>query len=428
MVLALLNISSLSFPVGVVHSSPDSKVIYCQTLDLIAMVRGGFVPPGALLRLQQIPSENRTFDYPDRVEGYTKLLALLGLFTGTSLLNFLLLQALVYVSGGFFLYRILLSWEFPGWLAAALTALFFLMPVSFSWRFNLSKETLRIPALLGFFWVWGLALKGGGSFGRSLAVAGFAWVFLLTMIFIRPSEASLLLALAGLITFLLLLCAGSRPLLVSRGLCFIAMLGVGAMALFASASPPSRAEKVLAQGFAEIWKPSNDWTRIVDRPISKVCFSRYRFFRESTGAGLTVGPQSTAPSTGWFLNHVPAFFIQGLCPKLPGPWLQGQTTDLPISQRLLVAGETWFSFGAMLLAPALLISRRNSGDFRIWGLALVCVVSIFFFSSAVPNSAALLRMRFPYAYLLISMGLGWMALKLRVLVNPGSNTFFHKLR
>lgn len=414
--------------VSFIHFSPDSKVIYCQTLDLIAMMQSGVLPPHALLRLQQMPGANRTFDYPDRVEGYTKLLALLGLFTGTSLLNFLLFQALVYLLGGIFLYRILLLWEFPFWLAAGLTALFFLMPVSFSWRLNLSKETLRIPALLGFFWFWSLALKGGGSMGKSLTVAGLIWLFSGIMLFVRPSEAGLLFLLAGLTTFILSLLAWSRPLCVSRGLCLLALLLAGAMAFFKAPPPPSRAEKILTQGFSEIWQPSKGWTGMLDLPVSKICFSRYRFFSESQGANLTVGPEPTAPCTGWFLVQAPSFFVQSLCPKLPIPWLQGQTTDLPVFQRLLVAGETWFSFGAMLLVPALLLCRKNSGDFWIWGLTFVCLVSIFFFASAVPNSAALLRMRFPYAYLLVSMGLGWMALKLRGLVNPASNPSFRKPR
>lgn len=428
LVLASFKTSFLPFPSAWVHSSPDSKVIYCQVLDLISMMRGGNLSTGTLWRLQEMPEKNRTFDYPDRLEEYTRLLALFGFFIGSSLMHLLLLQSLLYILGGFFLYRILLSWEFPSWLAAALTALFFLMPVSFSWRLNLSKETIRIPALLGFFWAWGLALKGEGSFWKSLTNAGAVWLFLLSILFVRRSEAGLLLALAGITTFLFLLLAWPRALLVSRGLCLFALLVAGALAFVASPPPSSRAEKILSRGFAEIWKPSDGWARVFDRPVYKICFSRYRFFSESGGAGLTVGPRPTAPSTGWFLDHARWFLAQGILPSLPIPWLEGRTTGLSIYQRLLVAGETWFSFGAILLAPAFLISRRGSEKVFIRVFALVCLAALFFFASAVPNSATLLRLRFPYAYLLAAMGLGWIFLRAWGSASPGSKFSLRKLQ
>ncbi len=294
-----------------------------------------------------------------------------------------------------------------GGISAA--TLFILFPSGLNWYAQPHKDGY---AILGFLlYLLGLVTMLRGAILRSLVLAAAG---LALTAFVRPNNL-VLLAVAALPLPLLCAGAGGRRRVIAA----VSMIALTVAAVYLSGTRVAAGETLNLRQYEKIaapgletpavarqwkWQPLEGPLRPLDRQLEKATNVRVNFivFGSAVGAASMLDPERIPGSAGEVLAYFPRALQLALFAPFPNQWL----TQLSPT-RLVGNLETaiWYLMLPGLLFGLLRFSGRQS-ILLLWvALTLLTVESYL-----IPNLGTLHRIRFPFLFVLITMGAaGWMA-------------------
>lgn len=295
----------------------------------------------------------------------------------------------------------------PGLYGGILAAtLFVAFPSSLNWYGQVYKDGY---AILGFL-LFSLGLLAGLSGRTKQAIPTIAAGIALS-VFVRPNNLMLLLCAAILVP---IVAAATRNL---RGLIGGLMI-VAAIIATKSMVPSLESQTLLDVRSMESslqgtlpprlrdwhWRESTWLPRALDQQLALATALRVRYLAHGIlgGAGSMVDTDQLPESAGEVVLYLPRALQLALFAPFPSQWLKQSSAT-----RLVGVAETavWY-----LLLPGLVfaLARMRSASLLLLAGTALCVMTIE--SYITPNLGTLHRIRYPFLFLLATIGaIGWMA-------------------
>jgi hypothetical protein len=155
------------------------------------------------------------------------------------------------------------------------------------------------------------------------------------------------------------------------------------------------------RGQAYAWTWSHWMPRVIDRRLGGFAKARQAFFQQYPQAGSNMDPDVTLTRAGEVLAYVPRALQVTLFAPFPSQWTGGVTPGATVMRR--VAGAEMLVFYLAVAAlPWGLWRWRDRVELHV--LALYCLGMMLVYALAIPNVGALYRFRYPFATLLIGLG------------------------
>lgn len=280
-------------------------------------------------------------------------------------------------------------------------ALFVVFPSALNWYDQVHKDGFVVTGMLLLIWSW-LWLRGRPADRcGALVVAGSTLVAVLLIAFVRPYNLILLVSVMTVVLGLVFF-SDIRRLVARRKhlvlyLLGLVVLGAGSI-LTRDLGQYGRSAEVIDWH----WEDSGWLPQWIEGNLEVSARTGARFISSGIreGAGSMKDTDAKPNSALKVVTCAPRAIQIALCAPFPAQWLEKISLARPIS---VLETLIWY-----LAAPGILVA-----DYRLWSTHIIMLLCfalsfLYIYGLAIPNVGTLYRIRYPYLFLFITLGIiGW---------------------
>ena len=318
------------------------------------------------------------------------------------------INAAVHALGGVLIYRIgcALAPGRTGAGAGIVSAVLFVMfPSALNWYGQVHKDGFVITGMLLAIWSW-LWLRGRAADRRgALVVVASTLAAALLIAFVRPYNLILLTAAMSAV-FCVALVAAARRLQAERR--HLAVYLVSLAILAGSTGWPKFHDVEEQYGLTTTvvgwnWERTHWLPYWADGKLEMTARTRARFIGSGIEerAGSMIDVEDKPNSAIKLLAYAPRAIQIALFAPFPAQWLEKISPARLVS---VLETLTWY-----LIAPGALIAVYRLWSARILMAMCFALSFLYVYGLAIPNVGTLYRVRYPYLFLFITLGvIGWL--------------------